>query len=377
MKDSVNNSLFSVERKKNSDNKKWVEREQNQVNDSKEEWNEEKSGPIIGEKKIHEEPGYSFPSHYSFHSQNKEYFYLNDQQLFSQLPDENATYNVYLAIYKMHAKKPALQFIFQNEKGTGTGTGTGTLPQEYTLPQIKLSPHENLQNIAYVAAMDITKAHHKPSFSPKYKGFVYLHEEENTESETEKNIVVLYDFTGFQNVEAKTKAEANGSESPDYLWVTPFEIVYKRAINGTPIATDICNLFYRDKRLTHIEDESGVPVEIPYTLYLCKTKSSSENGTIENVIQASSIVEPRVNHPILGNFHLFSCDPIETGVNAKYAVFIKDDDAQFIIDRDLGQNTEQNDLYTDGEKPVYECVFFRENNVSYWSIKNPDLFVSL
>ena len=353
--------------------------------------------------KQHEEPGYLL-------SDNQYYFYLNDQQLNIQIPNDSITYNVFLAIYKMHKEKPVVEYLFIEKNGI------------YDFPSFSYLANEqnSLQNMAYSHAMEITNAYHIDSFTPHYKGFIQLNDE---------NLMVLYDFTHFHEsvsnatsvhvaepalatapavhpspasapaptpvtasepapvaasepaptpVTASAPAPVAASEPAPvappkkYTWITLFEIIYKQSFNQLPISKIICSQFNKDKRLTNIENTYGIHIETPYTLYLCE---SMEKNTKSN---SSFYVEPRINHPILGNYFMFSCDPLDINDNneslCRYSVFIRRDNSQYLIDKDL--DGQQIDLYGN-ENQIYDCIYFQQKTVPYWSIKDKQLITRI
>jgi len=135
-----------------------------------------------------------------------------------------------------------------------------------------------------------------------FKGYVKSSTLDNT-------LFVFFDLTNFAIQKTKEKR---------IMWVTVDELLNARQCLGFEIQKHCPSIFFQDPTLYNIYNERNEVVTIPSTMYLCQWKDS----TFANVYNEfeedekdnygyESIVDERINHPVLGNFFFFSLRPLE------------------------------------------------------------------
>ena len=116
------------------------------------------------------------------------------------------------------------------------------------------------------------------------------------------------------------------------IWGTIDEIVNKHEILGYKIDPFTYKVFYQTPVLMHLKNENNEILDNPSIMFLCKVEegtnvyqnvyddtdihlanvqepSSDQNNTLEKGI--FSLIDDRIEHPILGNFYIFSINPID------------------------------------------------------------------
>ena len=144
-----------------------------------------------------------------------------------------------------------------------------------------------------------------PSF-PQFQGFIQHKVQEDS----------IYVFMNIDNFQPKKG-----------LFGVMDEIVNQHSILNRTIAPHVYQLFYEYPSLIHIKNKWGNRVEFPTVLYRC----TYENGNYQNIQSEDddtmSIIDDRIEHPILGNSFIFSCEPIDES-NAstlkRYIGFLED-----------------------------------------------------
>ena len=102
------------------------------------------------------------------------------------------------------------------------------------------------------------------------------------------------------------------------------EIVNKHSILDIPIAPQVYQMFYQHNSFIHVKNQWGIQKDFPKVLYKCiyeDEKYVNVKSQLEDVI---SIIDDRIEHPILGNCYIFSCDKIEknSDVLQRYLCFL-------------------------------------------------------
>jgi len=102
------------------------------------------------------------------------------------------------------------------------------------------------------------------------------------------------------------------------LFVSVDELVNRHECLGFEIQEHCYKAFYKEKGLFTIFDQNGEIQDVPTLAYLCNW----ENGSFKNVYskveedqrefqEVMSLIDERIDHPILGNFYYFSLKPFE------------------------------------------------------------------
>jgi hypothetical protein len=135
-----------------------------------------------------------------------------------------------------------------------------------------------------------------------FKGYVKSSTLDNT-------LFVFFDLENFAIQKTKDKR---------IMWVTMSELMNARQCLGFEIQKQCPSIFFQEPALYNINNRRGEAVNIPDTMFLCQWK----DGTFANVYNEfeedekgsygyESIVDERINHPVLGNFFFFSLRPLE------------------------------------------------------------------
>ena len=213
--------------------------------------------------------------------------------------------------------------------------------------------------------MDVSDHSDPNLLNHMYKGFI--------KSKTEIN--VLYVFFDFGDLVIK---------SNDYhrSWAIIDEIRYVKKMLGFAIDPIISQLFKGNPGLTHIIDKNGFIIDTPYALYICKKDETT--GVYVNIYSDDedgeiSIIEERTNHPIFGDFYLFSISPLDMqGRESHFKIkrYVGFTNNPLYILKNISTLVKE-DRREDGYN--YGSIYFQENtdkgtNVPFWIIKSPEAF---
>lgn len=101
------------------------------------------------------------------------------------------------------------------------------------------------------------------------------------------------------------------------MWATMDELFYCKTVLGLTVHPKITELFNANPSILYIKDEKREPIEIPIILYLCESESVGVYKNVYNMEDDSdedewvSLVDDRIDHPILGYFYYFTTDPLQ------------------------------------------------------------------
>jgi glutaredoxin 3 len=255
---------------------------------------------------------------------------------------------IYMCGYdlKMEGHDPFLLYVMQQEGG------------EYTFPQFKFTCPNNVQadtdaeemgplhvyfknecSKVILDIMDLNNHRDAKALDDVYKGYV----------QDKKDLSVLYvflDYSGFS---------IQASPTINRVWGSMDELIYCRKMHGLAMSPHVSTLFDQHPSLIHIKDRNQENVEIPISIYLCEYMSpgsytnvyqlgepsviksvfssqdteNDDTGSEEKGAEAStpalpvpssssssfvsssiSLIDERIDHPILGNFYYFSVEPL-------------------------------------------------------------------
>jgi glutaredoxin-related protein len=240
---------------------------------------------------------------------------------------------IYMCGYdlKMEGHDPFLLYVMQQEGG------------EYTFPQFKFTCPNNVQadtdaeemgplhvyfknecSKVILDIMDLNNHRDAKALDDVYKGYV----------QDKKDLSVVYvflDYSGFS---------IQASPTINRVWGSMDELIYCRKMHGLAMNTHVSTLFDQHPSLIHIKDRNQENVEIPISMYLCEYMSPGsytnvyqldeetviedaslnsgtgiETGTQESPSMSAtsssiSLIDERIDHPILGNFYYFSVEPL-------------------------------------------------------------------
>ena len=116
----------------------------------------------------------------------------------------------------------------------------------------------------------------------------------------------------------------NDLEIEKGVFVTMDEFLNKHSVLNGPIDPEAYQLFYDSSELMKIKNKWGTMIKIPHVLYRCTFEDNKYENILDNSEDTFSIIDDRIEHPLLGNSFIFSVDPLQTD-NVKslkrYAVF--------------------------------------------------------
>ena len=171
-----------------------------------------------------------------------------------------------------------------------------------------------------------------PSISHIYKGYVVS----SSNSDQDPTIYVLFDMTGF---DFKSDLDQASKITPiKRIWGTIDEIVNVHEILGYKVDPTAVHVFYQTPTLMHIKNGKGEILDNPSIMFMCKSATTITSGqnilSYENVYNEPaidsqdkspvfSLIDERIDHPILGNFFIFSVSPLNFNTASKSIFDIK------------------------------------------------------
>jgi len=280
--------------------------------------------------------------------------------LCSNETDITKKYNVQLCAYMIHNSNeeyPFLQYMMQLEGDQFTfpkfvfkcAANIQTDEDEEMTPE-----HVYFQNECTKHILDIFKIHplnnddqdnhveqseeelepdlDDPSISDIYKGYVVS----SANNDQDHTIYVLFDMTGF---DFKSELDQASKITPiRRIWGTIDEIVNVHEILGYKVDSTAVHVFYQTPTLMHIKNGKGEILDNPSIMFMCKSSTTITSGqnnlSYENVYNEPgidgqdkspifSLIDERIDHPILGNFFIFSISPLNFNVTSKSIFDIK------------------------------------------------------
>ena len=108
------------------------------------------------------------------------------------------------------------------------------------------------------------------------------------------------------------------------MLVTMDELLNKHSVLNVSIEPDAYQLFYDYPGLMQIKNKWGTMIHNPQVLYKCTFEDNKYVNELSSSEETISIIDDRIEHPLLGNSFIFSVEPIQAD-NAKslkrYVVF--------------------------------------------------------
>ena len=253
--------------------------------------------------------------HYSYLDENKE-----DLSTIFDLCDNETNilkkYSVYICGYQVQVsdKIPYVQYLLVQEGDRHefpffSFQCSTNIPSsnddESTTKQVFFQNECMKHLLKFIEPLEGNNDEPTPSF-PQYQGFIQHKVQEDS----------IYVFMNIDNFQLKKG-----------IFGVMDEIVNQHSILNRTIAPHVYQLFYEYPSLIHIKNKWGNRVEFPTVLYRC----TYENGNYQNIQSEDddtmSIIDDRIEHPILGNSFIFSCEPIDES-NAttlkRYIGFLED-----------------------------------------------------
>jgi len=283
----------------------------------------------------------------------KEIVYLDQEFLsmnFGDLMDTDNTYTIHIGIYRINRDStlPFLEFLLD------TSGEMACFPNilNFHCPNIggdgndDTTEHTHFMNECLDKLFDTF-----PNLNIRH--FVYKGYQEDQETH---NIFVIFEYI-------------NTREASSILsWAILDEIVYRKQYKNKQIEPQITNFFIKNPYMTNIHF-SGDNIQLPFPLlgYLCK------DNLYNNIENGESILDTTYNHPWLGDFHYFSSFPLENNNNKilqRYAIFAIEP-AKYLWKDISIISQEQKDEFTKKIQDIdVVTLYFHENNIQYWCIRN-------
>ena len=147
------------------------------------------------------------------------------------------------------------------------------------------------------------------------------------------------------------------------------EIINIKHVNGIQIEPTITNLFRTENEITYIYDKQHSPIHYPIRVFLCENINGEYmNSKYADDKEIVSLIEEKIDHPVVGNGYLFTHNMIDTSfvkTTKRFALFHSD--AVYVLHEPFIQS--EYEVITDNA-----CVCFLSDGTEYWSVKNIDLF---
>lgn len=279
----------------------------------------------------------------------------------------------YLDIPELYnAKYPFLQFV--TEKSTEPNPQYSFPQKEYECPNIEnendndhddtdpLQIHFEKECFQTVFGMftDTSKIHlQNISIQSLYKGFI----------EEGDHLYVLFDMSTFIH-ELK----------PLYTWAIIDELVFKQKIYDIPVHQDTIRFFKKNPQLRYIQTIDSYEYPFPFQLYMYKIENNEYKTVIRSSDPNNSYIIPS-EHTHLGTAYYFTANPINIPadtckrfcgfiVKCIYDIVIKEDQL-FYEDLPIDKIKFEEKILN------ASTVYFHENGVQYWGIKNNTHFMEL
>ena len=176
-------------------------------------------------------------------------------------------------------------------------------------------------------------------------------------------LFVLFDITNWIHV-----------LSPDYTIVIINEIIHKKKINSIEIDANIIDFFKKNDELTELHNTDGSLIPYPFLVYLCELKDGKTEGTIDDfqsmrkMDKNPGFLKP-IFHTKLGYSYYFN-NSLEYDASLenlqRFAIFVVN--GLYIIEdiNEYDLNNESNiSDFTEAS-----TIYFRENGIQLWSIRN-------
>jgi hypothetical protein len=198
----------------------------------------------------------------------------------------------------------------------------------------------------------------KDSLLEHYKGYI----------EHEDGIIVLFDITSWIHVLKK-----------DYTIAIVNEILHKKKIFNSEFEPYVLDFFKKNTELTQLHNTDGSVIPYPFQVYMCLLKQSGSDGSVENM-QSMKISEDEYKfikplfHPKLGYSYYFNNtleDESQFENLQRVAIFVVN--SLYILGEinDYDLNIEENITNFSESSTIY----FHENGIQMWSIRNISHYV--
>ena len=166
------------------------------------------------------------------------------------------------------------------------------------------------------------------------------------------------------------------SDKSTSQWVILDELIFKKEVDGKLIHPSLITFFQKHKYMMDIFIKNSKKVyDLPLLLYLCyKEKDTYTNYTINH-----SLIDNTFDIPFFGDYYYFSSNIIhlkEQSQVQKYAVFI--DNTKYILKDIVNITSLQKQIFLNNTfKENVLTIYFRQNNIQLWCVKNSNNFTRI
>ena len=320
------------------------------------------------------------------------YKYLHDNPLsreFNYKRDYTKLYKISLCLYKINTDSRTLflEYLFVKKDGNYQFPQADLIMSNFTQmltpPSMQIMPTDNLTDaddntddtddeteLLNQCSQLFNKITSLTLDKTMYQGFL----------EDDSNIFIFLNYT-----DAESDIEITESK-----WAILDEIVTKRSILDIPIITSNYELFYKNLILLQLFDYNNQEIIKPIAAYLCETKPNETDdynnvyyAETENNLSTTSLIQPKIDHPIFGDVYLFSNNQLNyTNLNKikRFALFI--DSAVYILNKNIPINEllsiadTDTDTATNQFDEIIVISFYKNENLLF-CVREVDLFIEL
>jgi hypothetical protein len=171
-----------------------------------------------------------------------------------------------------------------------------------------------------------------------------------------KEIFVFVDVTSFRK-----------DFKDDYITCVVDEVLYKRKIFGSEINPLICNLFCKNRQFTKIRNLENQEYPTPLQVFLCDHK----DGEYINIHKTNENPYKTMEHSMFSRGYYFTGDYIgeEPILLKRFCCFIVN--CLYVPDDIITEMSDEEEKQKIREKGVSaSTIYFKENDIQLWAVKN-------
>ena len=248
------------------------------------------------------------------------------------------------------------------------------------------------EKILSIFGDQIAKIIYKLKMENLFKGFVKM---------SDNKIYAFFDATYFGATHfdatyfGATHFDATYSK---YKWAAMHELYNLRTLGNIPIDHSIEKMLYKNNYLIHVRDYyTEQHIIMPYVFFLCQKTSSSFFSFVSNDIEsytnlllppstsvkdenAIASILPRVEIPDIGDYFLFTSEPLTKGENVRRFTVFVDEKKTLFLKKGQPFPKEKEDLDIEIEEETiskYSFIYFYIGETQYWAVKNRSAIIEL
>ena len=264
-------------------------------------------------------------------------------QFFGDFIDTDNRYKIFVCIYKINVdcKLPFLEFLVDISNNPSFPIINDFVCRKGDDEEQNID-FKNKCILEVLNRIEINDIFGVDLLEKMYKGFLEYNDD---------NIFIIFECPDYEQPISK-----------DSKWSILAEILDEQTNNFDPI---VKSFLTENKFMTEIRNENDDVIITPLLLYLCTDTN----------IQSQSIVDTTMKHDWLGDYYYFVSNPIDTNTQ-KYAVFTEN--AKYIlVDINTINEKQINDFVKDSTESVILSIYYHQNDIQYWCIKNNNNFTRI